>query len=190
MASTTLKRKLLFVAAVAAALIAGINLSASMAQAPKGPAVLTVVGKIGKSNRPPFDTTKDVFFNYHQRSFTQAFEFDQAMLEALGMGEAVVTSPGLAPVLIEGPRLHDVLKAARAQSANIRITALDGFTSTIDAEALRREDWIVALKADGRYLSLGQRGPAWIVYSRRDGKPATVEDEERWPWAAFLVEVE
>lgn len=191
MASATHNRNFLAAAAMLATLAISLNLSESVAQTPVGPAVLTVVGKIGKSNRPAFDATKDVFFNYHQRSFTQAFEFDVNMLEALGMREAVVSYPGLAqPMRVEGPLLGDVLAAAQAKPGTIRVTALDGFTTVIDQAALMGDDWIVALKADGRYLSLGQQGPAWIVYARRDGKPATAEDEERWPWAAFLLEIE
>lgn len=91
---------------------------------------------------------------------------------------------------VEGPLLGDVLAAAQAEPGTIRVTALDGFTTVIDQATLMGDDWIVAFKADGRYLSLGQQGPAWIVYARRDGKPATAEDEERWPWAAFLLEIE
>jgi hypothetical protein len=29
-----------------------------------------------------------------------------------------------------------------------------------------------------------------VVYGRRDGKVVTEEDEQRWPWAAFLIDVE
>jgi len=45
------------------------------------------------------------------------------------------------------------------------------------------------VKRDGRYLGIGQRGPLWLVYARRDGKAYTEADEQRWPWAAFLIEV-
>jgi hypothetical protein len=96
MALTTHNRKFLAVAAVLAALATGLNLSESKAGAPDGPVALTVAGKIAQSNRPSFEATKDVFFNYLQRHFTQAFEFDMNMLEALGMREAIVGYPGLA----------------------------------------------------------------------------------------------
>jgi hypothetical protein len=39
-----------------------------------------------------FDATKDGFFNYHQRRFAQAFEFDMNMLEALGIRGPVSSS--------------------------------------------------------------------------------------------------
>jgi hypothetical protein len=158
---------------------------------PAGPVVLTVTGKIEKTNRPAFDELQDVFFNYHQRKFTNAFEFDREMLEALGTTRgALVYAAWPKPVSIEGPLLRDVLSKTGSQGSMIRITALDGFAVELSPDDLEKQDWIVALKADGRYLNIGQRGPIWVVYAPRDGKPATAEDEQRWPWAAFLIEVE
>jgi hypothetical protein len=156
-----------------------------------GPVVLTVTGKIEKANRPAFDELQDVFFNYHQRKFTKAYEFDREMLEALGMTKGLlVYTAWPKPVSVEGPLLRDVLSQTGLQGSLVRITALDGFAVELSPDDLQKQDWIVALKADGRYLNIGQRGPIWVVYARRDGKPATAEDEHRWPWAAFLIEVE
>jgi hypothetical protein len=165
--------------------------SASEAQKPAGPVLLTIVGNVTETNRPPFDESQDLFFKYHERSFERAFEFDRAMLEALGTSKAEIAYTGWPrPVTVEGPLLRDVLTMAGAQEGKIRITALDGFASELEYKDLAEQDWIVALKADGRPLSVGQRGPSWVVYARRDGKPAGTEDELRWPWAAFLIEIE
>jgi hypothetical protein len=165
--------------------------SASETQRPAGPAVLTIVGKIDRTNRPAFDETQDLFFKYHERRFERAFEFDRAMLEALGTSKAEIAYTGWPrPVMVEGPFLRDVLAMAGADSGKIRITALDGFASELEYKDLAEQDWIVALKADGRSLRIGQRGPSWVVYARRDGKPGATEDELRWPWAAFLIEIE
>lgn len=152
--------------------------------------VLTVAGKITETNRPAFNGLKDVFFNFHQRNFGRAFEFDIVSLEVIGMQKAMINHPGWPrPVAVEGPLLRHVLAAAGAEAGTVRITALDGFTTELAASDMAEQDWIVAIKADGQYLGIGGKGPSWIVYGRRDGKPATIEDEERWPWAAFLIEV-
>ncbi len=157
---------------------------------PAGPAVLTIVGAIGETNRPPFDEFEDGVFKFHERRFDKAAAFDIAMLEALGMHEITVAYPAWPhPFRFEGPRLKDVLAVAGAAPASLSILALDGFASEIKAPDLDAYDWIIAVKRDGRYLDIGQRGPLWIVYARRDGKPPTDEDEQRWPWAAFLIEV-
>lgn len=155
------------------------------------PVVLTVVGKIRKTNRPGFDKLQDVFFNYHDRMFTRAFEFDRNGMEALGTRKAVINYAGWPrPVTVEGPLLRDILAAAEAEIGKLRITALDGFAVELEPKDLAEQDWIVALKADGRYLGIGERGPSWVLYARRDGRPARDEDEARWPWAAFLIEIE
>ena len=158
---------------------------------PNGPAVLTITGKIARTNRPAFDERQDLFFKFHDRTFTKAYELDRAMLEALGTRKATVNYTGWPrPVTVEGPLLRDVLEAAGAQPGSVRITALDGFAVELKSEDLAGQEWVVAIKADGRDLAIGQRGPIWVLYARGDGKAATQEDEARWPWAAFLIEIE
>jgi hypothetical protein len=164
--------------------------AAEDAPAPAGGAVLTVVGNIGQTNRAPFDKFEDPFFAYHERSFEKAYAFDLAMLEALGLHRATITYEGWPRALeIEGPLLRDVLAAAGAAEGTVATVALDGFATELSPADLTVEDWIVAIKEGGRYLGIGQRGPAWVLYARRDGKAATAEDEARWPWAVFLIEV-
>jgi hypothetical protein len=152
--------------------------------------VLTVAGKISETNRPAFNELNDVFFNFHKRKFDRAFAFDIASLEAVGMQKATINYSGWPrPVTVEGPFLRDVLAAAGAEAGTVRITALDGFTEELAAPDMAEQDWIIAIKADGQYLGIGGKGPSWVLYARRDGKPATAEDEARWPWAAFIIEV-
>lgn len=167
-----------------------LSLGQAAADEVKGGPVLTIAGKITETNRPAFNELNDVFFNFHKRTFEHALVFDIASLEALGMQKARIDYPGWpAPVSVEGPFLRDVLAAAGAKEGTVRITALDGFTAELAAADMAEQDWIVAVKADGQYLGIGGKGPSWVLYARRDGKPATAEDEERWPWGAFLIEV-
>ena len=122
--------------------------------------------------------------------FATAYAFDRAMLEALGMHRATIAFSGWPrPVEVEGPLLRDVLAAAGAAPETVNIVALDGFATDLTPGDLASEDWIVAIKEGDHYLGIGQRGPAWVLYAPRDGQPATAEDEQRWPWAAFLIEV-
>ena len=87
--------------------------SASGAEAPAGPVVLTVAGNVANTNRPAYDEKRDVFLAYHERAFDRAFVFDRAMLEGLGITEVGIEYKdwdGL--ITFSGPRLTDVLKAA------------------------------------------------------------------------------
>ena len=156
----------------------------------KGQAVLTVTGAIEATNRGPFDPFEDGFLKHHERRFDKAAIFDLAMLEALGLHEITINYSGWPrPARFEGPWLKDVLTTVGATGKDLTIVALDGFATEISAADLAAEDWLVAVKRDGRYLDIGQRGPLWIVYARRDGKAPEQSDEQRWPWAAFLIEV-
>lgn len=173
-------------------LVLGQVVSAAAAELQKatGPVVLTVAGAVDKTNRPAFAEGEDAFLNYHEKTFDKAAEFDLAMLEALGLQKATIDFEGLGqPFTLEGPGLSDVLAAAGAEGRDIAVVALDGYASEIPAADVAALDWIVGVKRDGRYLSLGQRGPLWVVYTKPDGTALTAEDELRWPWAAFFIEV-
>ena len=171
--------------------LSGYGLKAEEMGRPTGPVVLTVAGDISNANRAAFDETSDAFINYHDKTFEKAVEFDIAMLESLGMHEAQLSIEGWpGQATVKGPRLKDVLAAAGAAGRDITVVALDGFGSQISAAEIDALDWIVGVKADERYLSIGQRGPLWVVYSSPDGRALTMEDEQRWPWAAFYIEVE
>ena len=176
---------------LAAALLAwpGFGQATELRQ-PAGQVVLTVAGAIGATNRGPYDDFEDGFFKHHERKFDKAATFDLAMLEGLGL-HAVTVAYDKWPraAHFEGPWLKDVLAAAGASGKDVSVLALDGFATEISAADLAAYDWIVAVKRDGRYLDIGQRGALWIVYARRDGKAIGAEDEQRWPWAAFLIEV-
>jgi len=138
----------------------------------------------------PFDKNQDVFFGYHERSFSKAYAFDLAMLESLGMRRATIAYEGWpAPLEVEGPLLREVLAAAGAAGGTVAMLALDGFAAELSPGELAAEDWMVVIKENGQYLGIGGRGPAWVLYPRRDGKMATAADEQRWPWAVFLIEV-
>ena len=50
-------------------------------------------------------------------------------------------------------------------------------------------DWIVGIRQDGRDLGLGERGPLWVVYTYPDGRKLSTDDELRWPWATFYIEI-
>ncbi len=148
--------------------------SAMAAEIPRGSVVLTVAGNIARSNRPAYDADRDMFFGHHKRKFVNAFVFDRAMLESLGVKTIQVTWAG--PKVISGPRLVDVLGAAGCREKTVDTLALDGFRFKADTEV---REWIVATRADGRPLGIGDRGPLWLV---------TEKDVGLGPWALFFIE--
>lgn len=177
--------------AFALLLVTPLVVGAEALPTPSGPVVLTIAGKIGETNRPGFDAFEDGFLNYHDKSFERAAAFDVAMLEALGLQGVTLHSPAWPRAFtFDGPWLADLLDAVAAQGDRITVFALDGYAVEISRDDLQKNDWLLAIKRDGAYLGLGQRGPTWLVYQRRDGRPPTHDDESRWPWSVFYIEVE
>lgn len=159
---------------------------------PSGPVVLTVHGNITNTNRGALNDFEDAFFKFGNVSFGKAAEFDLIMLEKLGKKKRTVkydTWPKA--YAFEGPLLRDVLKAVGAKGKSVKVYALDGYGAEIAMTELQQYDVLLAVKADGRYLGLGGRGPAWVVYPRDDKHPALkAQDDAKWVWSAVRIEVE
>lgn len=179
------------VAIAASAIMATTGMSAAADLSPAtGQVMLTIAGNIENTNRSAFDEFDDPFIKYHDRKFEKAAEFDLAMLEGLGMHEVEVTYETWPhPIRLAGPLLADVLGAVGAEPEDLMALALDGFAVELTKEQLEQEDWIVAIKLDGEYMGIGQRGPVWLVFDPGEDGSVTAEEEGTWPWAAFYFEV-
>ncbi|MGB0629679.1 MAG: hypothetical protein ACPGRZ_03210 [Alphaproteobacteria bacterium] len=158
---------------------------------PKDAVVLTITGNIAQTNRGPFVKKRESFIGYHERSFTRAAEFDRAMLDDLGTHRAYIEYDGWAePVRFEGPRLTDVLKAVGWTGMKITTLALDGFGTAIEKRDIEAHNWILATRGNGKPFGIGQRGPLWLVFDPPGDRPASEQEEGKWPWAIFLIHAE
>lgn len=175
---------------MACVLLVAVPAAAADLPAPKGAVVVTVAGNIQNTNRGPFDPAVDLFLKYQERDFEKAAAFDVAMLEDLGMHAVEIVLEGWPePVTVEGPYLRDLLTAVGGEGGFVSLLALDGYASEMSWDEVQALDWIVGIRQDGRPLALGQRGPLWVVYTYPDGRVLTAEDELRWPWATFYIEI-
>ncbi len=161
------------------------------------PALLTVTGAIGASNRGPLDPGLDQMMAKQKILFDRAQAFDFAALVAL---PAVTIQPTVEYDLrvhrLTGPLLSDVLKAAGAspaEGAELKMHAVDGYTAVIRMSDVRRYRFIVATHLDGQPMPLGGLGPLWAVYDAdRFPEMAARKVTERFtqcPWALYHLEV-
>ncbi|MFZ4809115.1 MAG: hypothetical protein ACOYLQ_17825 [Hyphomicrobiaceae bacterium] len=173
-------------AILALCLIAVVPTASSAAE----PAVVTLIGKVGTTNRGPFDPFRDAFLKFRDKKFDKAFAFTHEMLAKLPQVSVTARAEGWpAAVKATGPRLADVLKAAGvAADAKIAAGALDGYTIEFTPADRQAHDWIVAIDADGQPLAIGGRGPTWLI---RDTAGAAVkpEVEAPWVWSLYIIEV-
>ncbi len=172
-------------------LIAGICLTlfSVPAFADDSPVVLTVYGNIAHSNRGASDAFFDAFLVHHDRIFDKALAFDLDALEKMKQQKFTVEAEGWSgSVLLQGPGLEDVLAIGGATGRNITVTAMDGYSVALSAEELSNHNWILALKANGKSLAIGGRGPLWLAYDTKGNKVGS-DDEAKWVWSVFVIEV-
>lgn len=141
---------------------------------PQGPVILTITGAITRTNGDG------------------VARFDRAMLEALPGRTAAVTTPWLSGVTTyEGPFGAAVLEAVGATGSTLQIRALNDYVAEIPAEDFQREGLILALRENGKIMSVRERGPVFLIYPF-DLDPAlnTETYYNRSVWQISTIEVE
>lgn len=183
------------------AALASSALPAIAAPAPassSGPALLTLTGAIGRSNRSPLDPVRDQMMFKQKLAFTRAFALDFAAIAAM---PARTIRPTLEydgrPHTLRGPLLVDVVALAGARPGDndkLLLRAVDGYAAAVPMGQLRAWKFIVATHLDGRPMALGGLGPLWAVYDAdRVPDMAARPVGERFgacPWALYHIEVQ
>ena len=189
------KRHFLGAALSASALPAAAS-SADARRVP-GPALLTLTGALGRSNRGPFDPVLDQMMHKQKLRFEKAFSLDFGALLAL---PAVSIGPTLEydsrPHTLRGPLLLDVVALSGTrprEDGKLLLRAVDGYAVALPVAQARAQRFIVATHLDGKPMALGGLGPLWAVYDAdRFADMAARPVAERFgacPWALYHIEV-
>lgn len=117
-------------------------------EAPGGPVILTVDGKITVTNASDGTAT-----------------FDRAMIEALGVTEIVTETLWTdGPIRFEGARVRDLLTAVGAQGTSVHAIAINDYGVDIPISDFQDYDVIMAYRANGKTMRIRDKGPLWIIY--------------------------
>jgi len=115
--------------------------------APNGEVILTVSGAIGTTNGDGVLTLdSDLFATLPQHSFTTGTIWTD--------GTATYT----------GVLLRDVLAAAGATGATVRLTALNDYQIEMPASGALGDGPLLANLSDGQPMPLRDKGPIWLIY--------------------------
>jgi hypothetical protein len=126
--------------------IIGAAYAATLA-APTERPVLTITGKIGVTNK---DNTA---------------QFDRPMLEALGLVAVETTTPWHeGKVKFEGIPVDKLMKQVGATGDRVVVTALNDYTTEIPMEDFAKYKVILAIKRNGEYMPVRDKGPLFIIY--------------------------
>lgn len=141
---------------------------------PKGEVILTVSGKVSRTNE------------------AGRANFDRDMLNALGVKETKTRHSWADGVTtFEGVSLAGVLDAVGATGTKIRAVAINNYAVELDVAEVRKYPVILAMKADGQELRRRDRGPLWVVYPR-DAFPELADEKHnfKWIWQLRSLEIQ
>jgi hypothetical protein len=130
-------------AVVFAALVFASVASAQSPQPGAGKPILTVTGKIAG------DTVA----------------FDREQLESLGLVTVETKTPWYDHVVkFEGVPLDKLMEKVGAKGEKVVAVALNDYSSEIPIEDFAKYKTILALKRDGQYMPVRDKGPLFVIY--------------------------
>lgn len=135
---------------------------------PQGPVVLTVRGRIGVT---------------HDHG---AVQFDLPTLEQIGVIRFTTPTAWTdTPATFEGilvSRLFDLLQVAKEATA-AQMIAINDYQIVIPLAEFHKWPVMMAFKRDGKYMSIREKGPLWIVYPRHAFPELnTPKQYDNWIW--------
>jgi len=151
--------------------------------------VLTVSGNIAKINRGPIDAFNDALFSNLEVEFASAYELKLDDLKKLPQAELKTKYPNWpSEVAVSGPTLKDVLSHVGAFGSTVTVRAVDGYAPEFKLSDIDPSKFILAIRANGKFLGMGGRGPVWLVFPPEIYKDQP-EDDGGLTWAAIHIEI-
>jgi len=135
--------------------------------------ILTISGKIANFNRD------------------ETAVFDRPMLEALGMSGFETRTPWYDnPVRFDGVRMDRLMDVVGASGERVLAYALNDYSTELPVSDFTKYKVLLALKRDGQYMPVRDKGPLFIVYpfdSRPELKHQRFYSRSAWQLARLDV---
>jgi hypothetical protein len=165
--------RLIFASLFCAIGLATAAIAAGTLGQPSEKPMLTVSGKIAVTNK---DGTA---------------LFDRAMLEGMGMVSIETTTPWYkGTVKFEGVSLAKLMAAVGASGDTIVAVALNDYAVEIPMDDIKKYNVVLALKRDGEYMPVREKGPLFIVYPYdSDSELKSQKFYSRSAWQVARLEV-
>jgi hypothetical protein len=114
---------------------------------PTGRVILSISGRIGVTNAG------------------DEAQFDRSMLEDLGLASFTTVTPWYnGPVTFEGVPMVRLMQRVGAAGSTVQAIALNDYSTEIPMADFATWGVLLALKRDGKYLEVRDKGPLFIVY--------------------------
>ncbi|MFG6511372.1 molybdopterin-dependent oxidoreductase [Sulfitobacter sp. M23905] len=123
----------------------------------------------------------------------QSVDFTLEQLQTLPQTTVVTANDYVEPsAVFQGPLLRTVLEALEIdKDAELKMIALNDFTSTVPASDAFDYDVIMAVLRDGERMTVRNKGPIWVIYPM-DDNPELRSDiyNDRLVWQLKEIAVE
>jgi hypothetical protein len=150
-----------------------MQVSAEPLAAPTGPVILTITGAITNANDDG------------------AAKFDRDMLEKLGSVTVKTKTPWYdGEMTFEGVSLENLMKDVGATGHAVQVQALNDYSTEIPIDDFAKYHTILALKRNGSYMPIRDKGPLFVVYpydSNPDLKSQTYYSRSAWQVVRIIV---
>jgi hypothetical protein len=153
-------------------------------------ALLSIAGRAGYA--PAAAGERPLLIVSGKIAGNEEVRFGRAELEALGTASFTTTTPWYKEkVTFEGVPLARLMEALGATGDRIVAVALNEYSAEVPMEDLRRYGVLLALKRDGEYMPVSDKGPLFIVYPF-DSAPELKSQKfyARSVWQVARLEVE
>ncbi|SIS43218.1 hypothetical protein [Neptunomonas antarctica] len=142
---------------------------------PKGQVVLTITGKILNSN-----------------SEEGVVRLDMAMLESLPAFTFQTVTPWTEGLhTYKGVLLNELLAWVDAEGDQLKVTALNDYSTLVEVSRIKPYPIILAYKSDGDYMKVRNKGPLWLLYPLSDYPELDTEGDYSsmvWQVKALVVQ--
>jgi len=125
----------------------------------------------GELSRPTGKVLLTLSGNIENTNESGKAVFDLASLEKLGMVSFQTTSPWYdGRTTFTGIPLQKLMDYVGAKGTVVKVTALNDYTTEIPLSDFKKYNVILALKINGEYMRIRDKGPLFVVYPY-DSKP-------------------
>lgn len=156
-----------------AALLPQVATADATLAAPTGKVILTISGKIGAYNAG------------------ETARFDREMLEAMDWGTFTTMTPWYdAPVTFSGVHMAKLMQTVKANGEMVVAAALNDYETRIPMSDFNQFNVLLALKRNGEYMPVREKGPLFIVYpydSSPELKSQKYYGRSAWQLARMIV---
>lgn len=122
----------------------------------------------------------------------QAVEFTLPEIERMGLETIRTSTPWHAGVeTFEGVRLSKLMEEVGAEGDQLFVVALNQYTTEIPMSDVKANNAILAIKRDGKFMEVDDKGPLFVVYPFDDNPELKSElFYSRSAWQVRTITVE